>query len=63
MPVRALIVDDSPFARRIIRHHLTKFGCKVLGEAESAAQALKMFETLKPELVTVEYHDARNRRL
>jgi two-component system, chemotaxis family, chemotaxis protein CheY len=52
--VRVLIVDDSPFARRIIRHHLTKFGCEIAGEAENAAQAVKMFHELKPELVTLD---------
>jgi two-component system, chemotaxis family, chemotaxis protein CheY len=52
--VHALIVDDSPFARRIIRHQLTKFGCKVLGEAESAAQAVRLFAELKPDLVTLD---------
>jgi two-component system, chemotaxis family, chemotaxis protein CheY len=52
--VNALIVDDSPFARRIIRHHLTKFGCRVVGEAETAAQAVKLFGELHPELVTLD---------
>jgi two-component system chemotaxis response regulator CheY len=52
--VNALIVDDSPFARRIIRHHLTKFGCKVVGEAETAAQAVRLFGELRPELVTLD---------
>ncbi len=54
MAVRTLIIDDSPFARRVIRHHLTKAGCKVVGEAESAAQALRMFHELKPELITLD---------
>ena len=50
----ALIIDDSPFARRVIRHHLTKFGCKVVGEAESAAQGMRLFEDLRPQLVTLD---------
>jgi two-component system, chemotaxis family, chemotaxis protein CheY len=52
--VHALIVDDSPFVRKIIRHHLTKFGCTVVGEAETAAQAVKLFREFKPELVTLD---------
>jgi len=52
--VRALIIDDSPFARRIIRHHLEKIGCKVVAEADNAAQGLAMFQKLKPELVTLD---------
>ena len=54
MAVRALIIDDSPFARRIIRHHLEKIGCKVVAEADNAAQGLAMFQKLKPELVTLD---------
>ena len=54
MGVNALIIDDSPFARRIIRHHLTKFGCKVVGEAETAAQAVKLYAELRPDLVTLD---------
>jgi two-component system, chemotaxis family, chemotaxis protein CheY len=52
--VNALIVDDSPLARRIIRHHLTKFGFRIVGEAENPAQALKMFADLKPDVVTLD---------
>jgi two-component system, chemotaxis family, chemotaxis protein CheY len=51
---RALIVDDSPFARKIIRHHLAKLGCIVAGEAENASQGLKMFRALKPNIVTLD---------
>jgi two-component system chemotaxis response regulator CheY len=52
--VKALIVDDSPFARRVIRHHLTSFGCKIIGEAENAAKALELFNEFKPDLVTLD---------
>ena len=54
MAVHALIVDDSPFVRKIIRHHLTKVGCKVVGEAETAAQAVKLFRDFRPEVVTLD---------
>jgi two-component system, chemotaxis family, chemotaxis protein CheY len=54
MTVSALIIDDSPFARKILRHHLTKLGFKVVGEAETAAQGLKLFRDLKPKLVTLD---------
>jgi two-component system chemotaxis response regulator CheY len=50
----ALIIDDSPFARKIIRHHLTKLGFHVAGEAETAAQGLRLFRELKPKLVTLD---------
>lgn len=54
MTVPALIIDDSPFARKIIRHHLTKLGFNVAGEAETAAQGLRLFRELKPKLVTLD---------
>jgi two-component system chemotaxis response regulator CheY len=54
MAARALIIDDSPFARKIIRHHLTKLGCIVVGEAENAARGLKMFRELKADIVTLD---------
>jgi two-component system chemotaxis response regulator CheY len=54
MAARALIIDDSPFARKIIRHHLAKLGCIVAGEAENASQGLKMFRELKPDIVTLD---------
>ena len=54
MTIRALIIDDSPFARKIIRHHLTKLGFHVEGEAETAAQGLRLFRDLKPKLVTLD---------
>jgi two-component system chemotaxis response regulator CheY len=54
MAARALIIDDSPFARKIIRHHLAKLGCTIAGEAENAAQGLKMFRELKADIVTLD---------
>lgn len=54
MSVSALIIDDSPFARKVIRHHLAKLAVKVVGEAETAAQGLQLFRELKPGLVTLD---------
>jgi two-component system, chemotaxis family, chemotaxis protein CheY len=52
--VKVLIVDDSPFARKVIRHHLEGYGCIVIGEAENGAQAIKLFKELSPDLVTLD---------
>ncbi len=54
MAVNVLIVDDSPFARKVIHHHLEEYGCKVVGEGENGAQAIAMFKKLKPDLVTLD---------
>ena len=54
MAVKVLIVDDSPFSRKMIRHHLERYGCSVVGEAENPAQALTLFRQYKPDLVTLD---------
>ena len=54
MSVGALIIDDSPVARRIVRHHLEQIGCKVIGESENAFHGLKLFRELRPDLVTLD---------
>lgn len=54
MELRVLIADDSIFIRDIIRHHLERFGYKVVAEAENGSQALTLFKTLRPDLVTLD---------
>lgn len=54
MAVEALIVDDSPLARRVISHHLEQIGCKVIGAAENAALGVKLFREHKPKIVTLD---------
>jgi two-component system chemotaxis response regulator CheY len=54
VPVATIIVDDSAFARRIIRHNLERMGCTVVGEADNGAQALNLFRSLKPNLITLD---------
>ena len=54
MQVKVLIADDSIFIRDMIRHHLEHFGCKVVAEAENGAQAVALFKTMKPDLVTLD---------
>ncbi len=54
MQPTALIIDDSPFVRAIIRHHLTTAGFSVVGEAENAEDGLRLFRELRPNLVTLD---------
>lgn len=54
MLVKALIADDSLFIRDTVRHHLERFGCRVAGEADNASQAIRLFRTLKPDVVTLD---------
>jgi two-component system, chemotaxis family, chemotaxis protein CheY len=54
MPVNALIIDDSPTARQNIKYYLIGMGCVVSGEAEHAADGLRLFRELMPDIVTVD---------
>jgi two-component system, chemotaxis family, chemotaxis protein CheY len=54
MSVRVLMVDDSVFVRDVLRHHLECIGCEVVAEAENTLQALDLFRTVTPSLVTLD---------
>ncbi len=49
--MKALIVDDEPLARVYLRQLLEEQGVTVLGEAESATEALQLNEDLQPEIL------------
>jgi DNA-binding NarL/FixJ family response regulator len=53
MAIRVLITDGSPAIRDTIRRHLECMGCEIVAEAETAAQALPLFRTVRPEIVTL----------
>ncbi len=53
MTVRVLITDGSSAVRDAIRRHLECIGCEIAAEAETAAQALPLFRTIQPEIVTL----------
>jgi chemotaxis response regulator CheB len=51
-PIRALVVDDEPIAREVLREELEEIdGVEVIAEAENGRQALDQIQTLAPELV------------
>lgn len=49
-----LIVDDSSIMRKMIKETLTSGGHKVVGEAKNGADAVALYKTLKPDLVTMD---------
>src|SRR6266700_862791 len=52
VPLKTLIVDDEPIARRVLREELEALpGIEVVGEAENGKQALQRIAELRPELV------------
>lgn len=49
-----LIVDDTAFMRMTIKNMLEKNDIEVLGEAVSGRDALVKYETLRPDVVTMD---------
>ena len=49
-----LVVDDAAFMRSMIRDILTKNGFDVVGEAGNGNEAIRLFEELSPDLVTMD---------
>ena len=52
MPLKALLVDDSPTVRKAIRYQLMLYGCRNFSEADNAGQALQLLHQERHELVT-----------
>ncbi|MCL2028859.1 MAG: response regulator [Deltaproteobacteria bacterium] len=51
---RVLIVDDSPIMRQMLVKIFKDEGFEVAGEAVDGSEALDMFESLNPDLVTLD---------
>lgn len=50
--LRALIIDDEPIARRVLREELeTQSDIEIVGEADNGTKALASIEALTPDLV------------
>ena len=52
---KILIVDDSAFARNILGMIIEKGGHEIVGRAKDGESAVKLFKSLHPELVTLDY--------
>ncbi len=52
---KILIVDDSAFTRNLIGRILQRGGHEVIGAASDGYEALDLFKSLRPELVTLDY--------
>ncbi len=53
-PVRVLVVDDAPFARRRLRDLLEEAGHRVVAEAGDGEEALELYGAHRPDLVTLD---------
>ena len=54
MPKKVLVVDDSAMMRKMIARVLTGDGHVILGEATSGQQAISLYQSLHPEVVTMD---------
>lgn len=52
--VRVLVVDDSAFARKVMREVLVKAGMEVIGIARDGLEALEKIAELKPDVITLD---------
>ncbi len=54
MAKRVLVVDDSTFMRNRLKKALIAQGAEIVGEARDGNEAVKLYQKLKPDLVTMD---------
>lgn len=54
MGKRILIVDDSSIMRKMVRKTLESESHTVVGEAKSGREAIELYQSLKPDAVTMD---------
>ena len=54
MSKRILIVDDSSMMRKMITKILQTEGHNIVGEAKNGKEAVELYKSLKPDLVTMD---------
>jgi two-component system chemotaxis response regulator CheY len=54
MAKRILITDDALFMRVTLKKILIENGYEVVGEAQNGQEAVDMYQSLKPDLVTMD---------
>ena len=54
MAHRVLVVDDSMLMRKMISESLTDAGWEVVGEGEDGAEAIRLYDELRPDAVTMD---------
>jgi len=51
---KILIVDDSLIMRQSIKNKLEELGHTVIGEASTGAEAIKLYDEVEPDIVTMD---------
>ncbi len=52
--MRAIVVDDSPTMRTMIKSHLNRLGYTVVGEGVNGVEGLDLARTLRPDFMTLD---------
>lgn len=52
--MRAVVIDDSPTMRAMIKASLSKLGWTIVGEGENGVEGLEMARSLRPDLMTLD---------
>lgn len=52
----ALVIEDEPLIAADLRSIITRIGLTVEGEARSAAEAVKLAETTRPDIILADYN-------
>ena len=52
--MKVLVVDDTPFMRKVLGDIIVSDGHTVAGEAENGMEAIEMYKRLKPDVVTMD---------
>lgn len=50
---KVMIVDDSMYQRIVLRTHIETGGHDVVAEAETGEEALELYDSVQPDLVTL----------
>jgi two-component system, chemotaxis family, chemotaxis protein CheY len=51
---RVLVVDDAVFMRKVVSDALAKGGHEVVGEAANGVEAVEQWQSLKPDVTTLD---------
>ncbi|MDS4029122.1 MAG: response regulator [Candidatus Contendobacter sp.] len=54
MSMRILVVDDSSMMRKLLGKVLKPPGHQIVGEAKNGLEALELYKSLRPDLVTMD---------
>ena len=52
--IRVLVTDDSSWMRKFVKDTIAQCGCETVAEATNGEEAVKLYQELLPDLVTMD---------